>query len=146
MPDAALRCKHCFHDFTEAPPKKSGLMGLLVSLAAMAIVGVATFAYIFYFNAAERIVVDGETSTIVITSTTVQGTTTERVEFDQVEKVEHVIGGEKAMFEVVAVTFDGSRYIVERSDDKPLTGKAEHIAAVMKKPFEQVRNIKGFGD
>ena len=129
VPEAALRCKHCFHDFTEEPAKRSGLIGLMVTIAAMAIVGAATFAYIFYFNAAEKIVVDAETQSIVITRKTATETSTERVEFAKVEKVEHVMGGDQAMFEIVAVTLDGSRYIVERSDDKPLTGKAEHVAA-----------------
>ena len=50
------------------------------------------------------------------------------------------------MFEVVAVTLDGNRYIIKQSDDKPLTGHAEHIAAVMDKPFVPVRNVRGFGD
>lgn len=146
VPEAAFRCKHCFHDFTEEPKKRSGLVGLLISVAAMAVVGLATFAYIFHYSAAEKIVVDAETQSIIITRKTATKTSTERVEFAKVEKVEHVMGGSKAMFEIVAVTLDGSRYIVERSDDKPLKGKAEHVAAVMKKPYEEVRNIKGFGD
>ena len=35
VPVVADRCKHCFHDFNEAPPKKSGLFGLMLLLAAM---------------------------------------------------------------------------------------------------------------
>ncbi len=146
VPVEASRCKHCFHDFTEDPPKKSGPLVLLGFLAAMLVVGGATLAYIFHFNAAERIVVDQETHSIVITRTASTGTDTERVSFDRVSKVEHVMGGEDAMFEVVAVTADGKRYVVQSSDDKPLTGHAQHIAAVIDKPFVEVKNIKGFGD
>lgn len=147
VPVAASRCKYCFHDFTEAPPKKkSGLVGLALLLAAMAIFGAGTLGYIFYFQAAERTVVDQETKSIVITRTTATNTSTERVPFDRVTKVEHVMGGEKATFEVVAVTGDGSRYIIKQSDEKPLQGDAEHIASVIGKPMEEVRNIKTFGD
>ena len=36
VPEAAPRCKHCFHDFTEVPQRSSsGLMGLLVELNRM---------------------------------------------------------------------------------------------------------------
>ena len=147
VPAAASRCKYCFHDFTEAPPKKkNGLLGLFGLLAAMTLFGACTLAYIFYFNAAERIVVDGETQSIVITRTTATATETERVPFEQVAKVEHVMGGEKAMFEVVAVTNDGKRYIIKRSEEQPMQGHAEHVASVIGKPMEEVRNIKTFGD
>ena len=66
--------------------------------------------------------------------------------FDSVEKIEHVMGGEQAMFEVVAVTLDGKRYVVKQSDDSPLVGDAEHIAAVIDKPMVQVKNVRGFGE
>ncbi len=147
VPVAASRCKYCFHDFTEAPPKKkSGLMGLAALLAAMAIIGTGTLGYVYYFQAAERTVVDQETMSIVITRTTATNTSTERVPFERVVKIEHVMGGEKATFEVVAVTGDGSRYIIKLSDEGPLHGDAEHIASVVGKPMEEVRNIKTFGD
>lgn len=146
VPVEASRCKHCFHDFTEDPPKKSSPLVLLGFLAAMLVVGGATLAYIFHFRTAERIVVDQETHSIVITRTASTGTDTERVSFDRISKVEHVMGGEDAMFEVVAVTSDGQRYIVQSSADKPLTGHAQHIASVIDKPFVEVKNIKGFGD
>ena len=147
VPVAASRCKYCFHDFTEAPPKKkSGLIGLAALLALMAIIGTGTLGYVYYYQAAERTVVDQETKSIVITRTTATGTSTERVDFDRVVKVEHVMGGENATFEVVAVTSDGDRVIIKQSDEKPLKGDAEHIASVIGKPMEEVRNIKTFGD
>ena len=147
VPVAASRCKYCFHDFTEAPPKKkSGLIGLAALLALMAIIGTGTLGYVYYYQAAERTVVDQETKSIVITRTTATGTSTERVDFDSVVKVEHVMGGENATFEVVAVTSDGDRVIIKQSDEKPLKGDAEHIASVIGKPMEEVRNIKTFGD
>jgi len=88
----------------------------------MTLFGAGTLAYIFYFHAAERI------------------------PFERVAKVEHVMGGEKAMFEVVAVTNDGKRYIIKRSEEQPMQGHAEHVASVIGKPMEEVRNIKTFGD
>ena len=63
-----------------------------------------------------------------------------------IEKIEHVMGGENAMFEVVAVTSDGKRYIVKQSGDAPLLGDAEHIAAVVGKPILKVKNVRGFND
>lgn len=147
VPVAATRCKHCFHDFTEEPAKKNhGLTWLLALFAVMLVFGAATLGYVYYNNAAENIVVDAETHSIVITRTSSQGITTQRIPFDSIAKIEHVMGGKRDMFEVVAVTTDGERYIIQRSDEKPLTGHAEHVAAVVGKPYEEVRNIKTFGD
>lgn len=146
VPVEAARCKHCFHDFSETPRRKSGPVVLLGFFAAMAVIGAGTLWYIYTQRAQERIVVDQETSSIVITRKTASATDTERVTFDSVEKIEHVMGGEQAMFEVVAVTLDGKRYVIKQSDDSPLVGDAEHIAAVMDKPMVQVKNVRGFGE
>ncbi|MCK6502353.1 zinc ribbon domain-containing protein [Myxococcota bacterium] len=146
VPTAANVCKHCFHDFNEVVQKKTNpLVIMLGFLVAMAVVGAALFAHLYYNNAAERIVVDAETQSIVISRTTASGTTTDRIPFSDVQKIEHVMGGDKAMFEVVAITSDGERVIIQTSD-KPLLGHAEHIAAVVDKPWEDIRTIKTFGD
>lgn len=146
VPSVASVCKHCFHDFTEVQPKRTNpLVIILGFLVAMAVVGAAAFAHLYYNNAAERIVVDAETQSIVITRTTASGTTTDRVPFSDVQKIEHVIGGKKSMFEVVAVTTDGDRVIVQ-SGEQPMVGHAEHIAQVIGKPWEEIKNIKAFGD
>ena len=62
VPVAAARCKSCFYDFNEEPEQnKSGMMGLLVLFAAMAMVGMGVFWYL-HTGAAERVVVDEELS------------------------------------------------------------------------------------
>jgi hypothetical protein len=146
VPVEAFRCKHCFHDFTEKPKKNAGPTVLLGFIAAMAVMGAGTFYWVYNNQASERIVVDAETQSIVITRTSASGVDSNRVAFDTVEKIEHVMGGEDAMFEVVAVTLEGGRYIIQSSGDKPLKGPAEHIASVVGKPLVMVKNIKGFGD
>ncbi|NOY26469.1 MAG: hypothetical protein GXP62_11405 [Oligoflexia bacterium] len=146
VPNAANVCKHCFRDFNEVVEKKTNpLIIMLGFLVAMAVVGAGAFAHLYYNNTAERTVVDAETQSIVITRTTASNTTTERVPFSDITKVEHVMGGKKAMFEVVAVTDKGERVVIQTSD-APLNGNAEHLAAVMDKPLENIRNIKTFGD
>ena len=69
VPQVAQRCKHCFHDFDETPVKKRGLVILLGFVAMMAIFGASTLAWVFYFSVAEKIVVDAETQSIVISRT-----------------------------------------------------------------------------
>lgn len=147
VPSAASRCKHCFHDFSEASPnKKGGPTIFLGFVALMALVGLSVFWWIYKFRTTENVVVDAETSSIVITHKSAERTTTERVPFSDVQKIEHVMGGKHSMFEIVAVTTSGERYIIQASDDKPLSGAAEHIAAVIHKPMVEVRNLRTFGD
>ena len=102
--------------------------------------------YIHTQMAAERIVVDEETQSIIITRTSASKTESEVVPFNDVVKVEYVLGGEDSMFEVVAITQKGTRHILQASQDTPLDGKAEYMAKAMEKPFERINNLPTFGD
>lgn len=148
VPAQAPRCKHCFHDFTEAPKKSgmSGLVGFLLMLAAMAIIGTATFWFVGQRQAQERIVVDEETQSIVFTTKYADRTETDRVKFDDVAKVEVIMGGSNATWEVVVVTVDDQRRTINLSKDKSLKGYAEHVSAVMDKPLVEKSLARGFGD
>jgi hypothetical protein len=147
VPSIAKRCKHCFHDFMEEPAKqKSGLLGLLGLIAAMVMVGTGVMWYIHTQMAAERIVIDEETQSIVITRTSAAKTESTVVRFDEIAKVEYVLGGEDSLYEVVAVAHDGTRHVIQASQDTPLDGKAEYVANAMDKPFAKVSNLATFGD
>ena len=147
VPVVAARCKSCFYDFNEEPEQnKSGMMGLLVLFAAMAMVGMGVFWYLHTQVAAERVVVEEETQSIIITRKSAAKTEATRVAFNEVTRVEYVLGGETAMYEIVAVGINGERYVVQASDDAPLDVRAEHVARTMDKPFERVKNVKTFAD
>ena len=47
-------------------------------------------------------------------------------------------------FQVIAIKLDGSVKVIQESVDRPLRSDAEHYAAVMEKPYENVDNTKGF--
>jgi hypothetical protein len=146
VPAEATRCKHCFHDFGEAEGKKGLRMaGLLAFVLSLLVVGAAALSYVYYFNEATNVVVDEETRSIVITRKSASATRTERIAFDTIQKVEHVMGGGDAAFEVVAVLLDGRRYVLKASNDQPILGDAEHFAAVMEKPIEEVGHVPGMG-
>ena len=72
VPAVASRCKHCFHDFNEEPPKKKGgLLGLMILLAMMGVTG----AGFIYASNTQMVVqaetkLDGETQQIIITHVT----------------------------------------------------------------------------
>ena len=147
VPVVAARCKSCFYDFNEEPAQnKSGMMGLLVLFAAMALVGMGVFWHLHTQVAAERVVVEEETQTIIITRKSAAKTEATRVAFGDVTRVEYVLGGDTALYEIVAVTGDGERHVIQASDDSPLDVRAEHVSRTMEKPLERVRNIKTFAD
>jgi hypothetical protein len=146
VPVEAFRCKHCFHDLHEQPRTRSGPVVFLGFVAAMMVVGAGITWYNYNSQSSDRVVVDQETRTFVVATKSPTGMTSERVSFDKVEKLEHVLGGEEAAFELVAVTLDGKRYILQRSEERPLTIPAQHFSAVIGKPLVEVRNFKGFGE
>ena len=147
VPVVAARCKSCFYDFNEEPEaNQSGTMGLLVLFAAMAMVGMGVFYYLHTQVAAERVVVEEETQTIIITRKSAAKTEATRIDFADITRIEYVLGGETATYEIVAVTTDDKRYVVKASDDSPLDGHAEQVSRTVEKPLERVKNVRTFVD
>ena len=147
VPAVAARCKSCFFDFNEEhEPEKSGLIGLLVLFAAMAMVGMSVFWYLHTQVAAERVVVEEQTQSIIITRKSAAKTEATHIPFNEVTRIEYVIGGDTAKFEIIAVSISGERYVIQASDDSPLDTRAEHVSRTMDKPLEKVTNVTTFGD
>jgi hypothetical protein len=137
VPEAATRCKECFHDFSAEPAKAMGYTAPLVvlgSVAAMAVVGSIVLFTIFLQPVEEHIFVDGETQSVIWTTKYRTGIETERLMFDRVVKLEHV--GKGDTFQVIAVTTDGERKIIHE-DHESLDSEARHYAKLMDKPLEE---------
>jgi len=148
VPAAAARCKHCFHDFNEAPPKSksSSILGFLALLAMMALIGAGTLWFVNDRQGTQQIVVDEETQSVIFTKMNASGTTTDRLPFTDVAKVELLMGGSDATWEVALITLDDSRWVLNQSDDTSLKGYAEQISSVMEKPLVEISEARGFGD
>lgn len=146
VPTAAARCKHCFFDFSaEGSEAKRGnaIVGLLAFILVLLLIGLGTSRLLLDFQKAEKVIVDEETKSIVYTRTSATGTETERVNFSKVAKVQHVVGGEGAMYTVIAVGTDGKNYLLKLSSSESLAGDAAHMAALMDKPYEEINTIPG---
>lgn len=146
VPTAAARCKHCFFDFSaeHAEAKKSSaVVGLLGFIFVLTLIGLGTATFLLEYQKAEKVIVDEETKSIVYTRTSASGTKTERVTFDKVAKVQHVIGGDDAMYTVIAVGQDGKDYLLKLSTSESLAGDAAHMAALMDKPYEEINHVPG---
>ncbi len=146
VPTAAARCKHCFFDFSAegAEAKRSNaIVGLLGFILVLLLIGLGTSYYLLDYQQAEKVIVDEETKSIVYTRTSASGTKTERVNFDRISKVQHVIGGDDAMYTVIAQATDGKEYLLKLSTSESLAGDAAHMAALMDKPYEEVNHVPG---
>ena len=146
VPIVASRCKHCFFDFTAdaAESKKSNaIVGLLGFIFVLLLIGAGTAGMLADSQRAEKVIIDQETKSIVYTRTSATGTETERVNFDQVQKVKHVVGGKDALYEVIAVGNNGKEYRLKLSPDQNLSSDGSHIAKIMGKPFEEISTIPG---
>lgn len=143
VPESASRCKDCFHDFDEEPPRRSGgPIFLLAALAAMAVVGAFTLWWVASAPIEQRILVDQESASVVWTRKYRNSVETDRLPFDQIVKLEYVIKASGG-FEVTAVTLSGERKVISE-DVHPLKKTADQYAALMDKPLEQVDNTRGF--
>lgn len=144
VPAAAARCKECFHDFNEVKPRRTGPIALLASFAAMAVIGALTFWVISSRPIDRRILVDEETRSVIFTTQYRTGPETERLNWDEIGKLEHVTAA-NGTFEIVAIKLDGTRKTIEESGDGSLASRAEHYANLMEKPLELIDNTRGFG-
>ena len=116
-------------------------------IAAMVCVGAGVMYYVLNFQSVKRnVVIDEETQSVVWTRTYADKVETDRLPFAEIEKVENIMGGSNATFEVMLVTTDGERFLLNQSNDVPLESYAQHISHVIEKPLVQVRKIKGFGE
>ncbi|MCO4744376.1 MAG: hypothetical protein KC912_06280 [Proteobacteria bacterium] len=143
VPLAAARCKECFHDFNEIAPKKAGPLVLLGALAAMAVIGATTFYVISLRPLDERILVDEQTQSVVWTTTYRSGPQTVRLKWTDIIKLEHVTSS-SGTHEIVAVSIEGERHVIEESEQGSLRGNAEHYARMMDKPLDLIDNTRGF--
>ena len=131
VPSAALRCKHCFHDFGVRTEQSPGPMIVLWALAAMSLLGALVMTFIVENSITVRYAVDWTTESIhALTTTTTGGTESSSIPFNEIVSIESIEGGDSRYYEVVAVTEDDSRLLLKASDDQPLRSfaTATHLA------------------
>ena len=143
MPKSAERCKECFHDFSEVASRSNGgpifLMG---AAAAMAVIAAGTFWWVTSSPIEEKILVDEETRSIVWTRRSRRGVETEKVNWDEVTRLEYVLKSNNT-YEIVAVDRQGERHIIQE-DAGPLKSEADRYSQMMEKDLDIVDNTRGF--
>ena len=135
VPQAATRCKECFHDFSAEGQKSFNWIGPLFVLGIVAVMTLllgGVLAFVFVQPLEEHVLVDDETDSIIWTTKYRTGVTTDRLPFDQVASIEHA--GHGATFTVTAVTTTGDRKVVTEST-QPLDAEARGWAKLMGKPL-----------
>jgi hypothetical protein len=145
VPQSAKRCKHCFHDFDEAPKGTNwaGPIALLVSFAAMIVVALLVLFWIVSQPQEQKILVDQGSQSIIWTATYVDGPRTNRLPFSEIARVEyvsHASGG----YEIAAVTTSGERKVIQESST-PINGEAKKYAELIGQELTEIDNTRGFG-
>ena len=132
VPSAALRCKHCFHDFSVKVDHRPGPMIMLWSLAIMSVLGAVVMAFVVKSSISVQYVVDVSTQKIMVKTTTLTGgEQASSIPFDEIVSVEYIEGGDYRYYEVVAMTKDDDRLLLRASDDESLYGFANKTQRVI---------------
>ena len=145
VPVSAARCKECFHDFHEAPASRVGPLLLLASFAAMSVVGALVFWGISMRPLEHRVLVDEGTQAVIFTTQYRTGPVTDRLDWSDIVMLQHVVTGTGAQ-EIVAITIDGDRKVIQHSDTKPLRPEADRYGRVMNKPVTYIDSTTEFLD
>lgn len=146
VPKVAKRCKDCFHDFVDKPGGGMGWAGpiaLLVALAGMVVVANITLLWIVSRPQDQHIQIDQDSRSIVWTHTYVTGTTSDRMLFDEILKLEYVMHASGG-YEIAAVDKQGDRKVVVASES-PLGSEAQTYSRVIGKELITIDNTRGFG-
>jgi hypothetical protein len=147
VPEAATRCKQCFHDFSEVPARrarKTGPLAVLASVAAMAIVGSLVLFFVVNRPIEERVLVDEDTRSVVWTRKFRNTIETDRLMFDEITKLEYVRTSDGG-FEVAAIDTEGTRHVIQESPEQDLRSEATAYARLMDKPLDEIDNTTRFG-
>ena len=136
VPASAARCKECFHDFQEAPTSRVGPLLLLAVFASMSLMGAVVFWVISMRPLEHRVLVDEGTQAVIFTTQYRSGPVTDRLDWSDIVALEYTVeAGEQ---QIIAITIDGDRRIIQRAEGKPLRPEAERFARVMNKPIRFV--------
>jgi hypothetical protein len=114
-----------------------------VMLVIMLMLGAGVFYLAKRQAVTQNVVVDKETSSIVITRKTGEGTDTTRLRFQDVERVELVVGGFAATWAVYLVQAGDQRLLLRATSDEDLSEYAQHVASIMNKPLVEDRKVSG---
>lgn len=138
-PMTARRCKECYHDYTDRPPRRFRWVVPVLGAAFFAsLVAAGLLTYITSYPADQKVLVDDTTSTIQWVRSFQDGhLETDRVAFADITKIRYVNQGALG-FQIIAVTVSGEEKVVEASAKNPLLDRAERYAKAMNKPLEVV--------
>ena len=140
-PSYAVLCKVCNFDFKahEQPkriPPQLGVALIVLGFAALMITRHMATSHI-----ANRYVLDVETQSIIIAESNREGTSVNRLSFDQVKQLEHVVGGSEAKYEIVAVVRNGDRLVLKTGENS-LKQSADAMATTSGIELIEVNNTR----
>ncbi|MBN2801107.1 MAG: hypothetical protein JXX28_18355 [Deltaproteobacteria bacterium] len=144
VPVAASRCKECFHDFNEEPPRKSGPIALLAAFAAMAVLSAGAVWWVLSQPIETHILVNEESHAVEFVRQYRDHVETESLPWAEVTRLQHLTTS-TGDFELAVYMTDGRRVVIEANKKAPLVMKARHYAAMMDRPLEEISKAKGFG-
>ena len=137
-----IRIKSCFYDFIDDEKKPSAFpLALSVGLFLLCLIAFFSAQHLVSSHVISQYVFDEETRSLIVGNNSNVGLSVERISFDDITKIEHVIGGKNATYEIVAVLRDGKRLIVRQSRDS-LSIHAENISRNIKVPYSSVNNTR----
>ena len=153
VPESAVNCRFCMHDFsTDTAPKGGGVLKYLAGLALLAMLAAGTMYYVKTVNLVRpNVLVNEDSAQIVLTKTFQDHIETTTVDFEDVEKLQLVMGAGRFTWEVAVVDRSGARHIINESDS-PLGSYVETVSNIIGKKrdrpveIEEIKKLKGFGD
>jgi hypothetical protein len=143
------------HDFSTATASKGGGGGALKYLAALAVLALLAAGTMYYVKTVNlvrpNVLVNEDSAQIVLTKTFQDHIETTTVDFEDIEKLQLVMGAGRFTWEVAVVDRSGTRHIINESDS-PLGSYVETVSKIIGKKrdrpveIEEIKKLKGFGD
>ena len=115
VPGYAKLCRHCFYDFKKAETPKKFPLGLSIGLFLLGLLAFFMTRHLATSQNRPYYHLHSDTKSLLIAQVNGQGTTADRLPFDDIKRLEHVIGSSEAKFAITAVLKNGESITLKTS-------------------------------
>lgn len=115
-PSYAKLCRHCFYDFKKAETPKKFPLGISVGLLLVGLVAFFMTRQLASSQNRPYYHLHSDTKSLLIANVNAQGTTMDRISFDDIKRLEHIIGSSEGKFAIAAVLKNGDSITLKTSD------------------------------
>lgn len=140
-PGYAKLCRHCFYDFKKAETPKKFPLGFSIGLLLLSLVAFVMTRHLASSQNRPYYHLHSESKALLVAQVNSQGTTADRIPFEDIKRLEHIIGASDGKFVIAAVLKSGES-ITLKTSDQSLEQDVKTMSSNSGLEYETVNNTR----